>query len=112
MDYAKAFRIIRAAFGLSQAELAQVVRIGPSQISLIEAGKRQPSHRVIRDMAETLRIPPSLVTLLASEPRDLETSESQPVEALAVSLLKLLVNASSEDLQAKLPFRVAKEPSE
>jgi transcriptional regulator with XRE-family HTH domain len=104
MNYAKAFRVVRAAFGLSQTELSRLLHVGPSQVSLIEAGKRQPSHKVIDELAETLRIPVSLVTLLASEPKDLENNKDQPVEALALSLLRLLVSASDERLQQILPF--------
>jgi transcriptional regulator with XRE-family HTH domain len=104
MNYAKAFRVVRAAFGLSQTELSRLLRVGPSQISLIESGKRKPSHKVISGLAEALRIPVSLVTLLASEPKDLESYSDQPVEALALSLLRLLVSASDERLQQLLPF--------
>ena len=112
MDYSKAFRIVRAAFGLSQAELSRLLHIGPSQISLIEAGKRQPSHKVIRDLAKSLGIPVSLITLLASQPRDIEITGDQNLEALALSLLKLLVNASNESLQPILPFSDSKGSSQ
>lgn len=98
MNYSKAFRIIRAAFGLSQAELSDLLNVGPSQISLIEAGRRQPSHKVIRELGEALRIPISLITVLASEPKDLEDQGGAPLEALALSLLKLLVSASEEKI--------------
>jgi transcriptional regulator with XRE-family HTH domain len=97
MNYSKAFRVVRAAFGLSQAEIAKLLGIGSSQISLIESGKRQPSHKVIRSLTEALHIPPPLVTLLASEPKDLDAHrQQQPLDVLAVSLLKLLINASDE----------------
>jgi transcriptional regulator with XRE-family HTH domain len=102
MDYSKAFRIIRAAFGLSQAELSGLLDIGPSQVSLIESGKRQPSHKVIRELADKLEIPVSLISLLASEPRDLEVEERRPLEVLGMSLLKLLVSASGEKFQSKV----------
>jgi len=99
MDYSKAFRIVRAAFGLSQAEFARLAKIGPSQMSLIESGKRQPSHKVIKELAEALQLPVPLLSLLAADPKDLETPEGQSLEPLAMSLLKLLVRASSERVQ-------------
>jgi len=104
MNYSKAFRIVRAAFGLSQAEFASLINIGPSQISLIESGKRQPSHKTIRDLSDALHIPASLITLLASDSKNLGTHGDKPLEALAISLLKLLVSASDEDLQTKVSF--------
>jgi XRE family transcriptional regulator, fatty acid utilization regulator len=65
-DYAKAFRIIRAAFGLKQSELAARMPITASQLSLIEAGKRQPSLRVVNGLANAVGVPAALISLLAS----------------------------------------------
>jgi transcriptional regulator with XRE-family HTH domain len=112
MNYGKAFRIIRAAFAMQQAELSRRLDIGASHISLIEAGRRQPSQAVVEKLATALSIPKSLITLLASEPEDLkEMEEIQNIEVLAQSLLKLLVNASDETNQPQLPFAAkTKEP--
>jgi transcriptional regulator with XRE-family HTH domain len=105
MNYGKAFRIIRASFGLGQADLSKLLKIGQSQISLIEAGKRQPSHGVINDLSDALRIPQPLIILLASEPKDIDM-HGKEVEALAHSLLKLLVSASESAIQRPLQFDV------
>lgn len=104
MNYGKAFRIIRATFGLNQAEFSGLLKIGQSHVSLIEAGKRQPSLEVIDSLADALRIPRPLITLLASEPKDLDLQEREHVEALAKSLLRLLVSASDEPVQRALPL--------
>ena len=47
MNYGKAIKIVRTAHGLTQAELTERLSIGPSHLSLIEAGRRQPSLRVL-----------------------------------------------------------------
>lgn len=104
MNYGKAFRIVRATFGLNQAEFSRLLGIGQSHVSLIEAGRRQPSRELIDGLADSLRIPRSLITLLASEPKDLELQEKEHVEALARSLLRLLVSASDEPVQQALPL--------
>jgi len=104
MDYGRAFRIIRAAFGLRQAELSELLQIGPSQLSMIESGKRQPSLAAIDDLAKALRIPRPLISLLASEPEDLEEQNGRDLESLARSLLTLLVSASKTAPQPTLPF--------
>ena len=110
MDYSKAFRIIRAAFGLRQLELARRLSIGPSQLSLIESGKRQPSLKTIEDLARALRIPNALVVLLASEPGELENQGDLDLTDLSRALLRLLVWADNEpSSQGPLPFRRAKE---
>jgi transcriptional regulator with XRE-family HTH domain len=107
MDYGKAFRVIRAAFGLRQAEMAEFLQISPSLISLIESGKRQASTDIIDSLADALRIPISLIKVLAYEPQDLEGSSNENFEALAHSLLRLLAHASTEKpepSQTRLPF--------
>jgi transcriptional regulator with XRE-family HTH domain len=105
MNYGKAFRIIRAAFAMQQAEFSRRLDIGTSHISLIEAGRRQPSQAVIDKLATAINIPKSLITLLAAEPGDLkEMEETYKIEELAQSLLRLLVSASDETNQQKLPF--------
>ena len=108
MDYSKAFRVIRAAFGLRQLELARRLSIGPSQLSLIEAGKRQPSLKTVEDLARAFRIPKALVVLLASEPSELE--DDLDVTDLSRALLRLLVWADKErQSQGPLPFQRADE---
>src|SRR5687768_14713292 len=99
-NYAKAFRIIRAAFGLKQSELAAKMPITASQLSLIEAGKRQPSLRVVNGLAEAVGVPAALVSLLASAPSDVESKSNEDVSDLARALLRLLVTAKEEPQQA------------
>jgi transcriptional regulator with XRE-family HTH domain len=105
MNYGKAFRIIRAAFGLSQSQFSSLLKIGQSQVSLIESGKRQPSKGTIDSLANSLQIPQDLIHLLASEPSELQGHDFSSTEELARSLLHLLVSASEDTiLQPLLPF--------
>jgi transcriptional regulator with XRE-family HTH domain len=99
-NYAKAFRIIRAAFGLKQSELAEKMPITASQLSLIEAGKRQPSLRVVNALAAAVGVPVALISLLASAPNDVAAKADQDVSDLARALLRLLVAANDEPQQA------------
>jgi transcriptional regulator with XRE-family HTH domain len=95
-NYGKAFRIIRAAFGLRQSELAERMPISASQLSLIEAGKRQPSLRVVNALAGAVGVPAALVSLLASTEGDVESKTDQEISDLARALLRLLVSAKEE----------------
>ena len=95
-NYAKAFRIVRAAFGLKQAELAERLPITASQLSLIEAGKRQPSLKVVDGFARAVGVPSALITLLASTPDDVSANSDESVTDLARALLRLLVSAKEE----------------
>lgn len=103
-NYAKAFRVIRAAFGLRQSELADRMPISASQLSLIEAGKRQPSVKVVNALARAVGVPAALVTLLASTAQEVEDRPADDISDLARALLKLLVSAK-EGPQQSLTFK-------
>ena len=95
-NYAKAFRVIRAAFGLRQSELAARMPVTASQLSLIEAGKRQPSVKVVDGLATAVGIPSALITLLASTSEEMKTSQELDISDLAKTLLRTLVAATEE----------------
>jgi XRE family transcriptional regulator, fatty acid utilization regulator len=95
-DYAKAFRIIRAAFGLRQSEVAARMPITASQLSLIEAGKRQPSVRVVKALADAVGVPTALISLLASTPDEVERESDDHIADLSRTLLRLLVSAKHD----------------
>jgi transcriptional regulator with XRE-family HTH domain len=99
-DFAKAFRVIRAAYGLQQADLANRIEISASQLSLIEKGKRQPSWNVVRRLGLAVGVPTSLITLLASAPDEIADED---IAELSQALLRVLVKASS-DRQHLLPL--------
>ena len=103
-DYAKAFRIIRAAFGLRQSELAERMPISASQLSLIEAGKRQPSVRVVNALAAAVGVPSALISLLASGESAVESKQNEDISDLARALLRVLIGAKSAS-QGSLNFR-------
>jgi transcriptional regulator with XRE-family HTH domain len=103
-DYAKAFRIIRAAFGLQQSELAARMGVSASQLSLIEAGKRQPSLRIVNALAKAVGVPSALISLLASTSDEVASTASEEITDLARALLRLLV-AAKPDPQRSLHFQ-------
>ncbi|ODS55135.1 MAG: hypothetical protein ABS36_10335 [Acidobacteria bacterium SCN 69-37] len=106
MDYGRAIRVVRTAYGMSQAELADRLSIGASQLSLIESKKRNPSLDVLHEVAAVLQVPVHLLTLLASEPQDLQDPGSSPqVAEMATALLRVLTSGRpSEPHQATLPI--------
>jgi XRE family transcriptional regulator, regulator of sulfur utilization len=110
MNYGKAVKIVRTAHGLTQSELAERLSVGASHLSLIEAGKRQPSLRVLDEIAEALDVPPHLLTLLASDPEEIENhADPQQIAELARSLLALLVSSGEQPmLPMKTRFKARK----
>lgn len=95
MNHAKAFRILRAASGLTQGELARLINIGPSQLSLIEAGKRQPSLKTIDSISQALSVPHPLISLLATDSADMNDLNGD-ISVLSTLLLKLLLSVEDD----------------
>lgn len=93
MNYARAIRIVRAATGLSQKDLAKRAKIDPSYVSLLEAGERLPGPRAMRRIATALKVPMPVITLLASEKSDLRGIDEEQAAVLGRYLLDILAHA-------------------
>jgi transcriptional regulator with XRE-family HTH domain len=91
-----AIRRLRDTAGLSQRELARRVGVGYTYLSHIEADRREPTIRVLRQIAASLNFPPSVllsIVLLVDLPE-----KDQPVyETLLEQLLLIAELASGED---------------
>lgn len=105
MNYGRAIRIARTAYGLTQGEFAGRLSVGASHLSLIESGKRQPSLRVLNEISTALEVPLHLLTLLASAPSEFEDPQNAAqVADVAKRLLRLLASAGE---QPSLPIKQA-----
>ena len=58
-------KALRASAGLSQRELAELVGLSPSMLSLVESGRREPTVRMLRDISHALEIPPAALFVVA-----------------------------------------------
>ena len=67
MNIGHAIRTVRQKRMYKQKDLAAKLGISPSFLSQIEQGKREPSSRLIEQVAEKLDIPVQLIVLLATE---------------------------------------------
>ena len=56
-----ALKMIRVFHDLSQRELAERLEIGPSYLSEIEAGKKQPTLALLEKYAQEFKIPVSSI---------------------------------------------------
>lgn len=72
MDYGKAIRLVRAARGLSQKELAARLDVDGSLVSYLESGERRPSADTQERLARALNMPLYLLILLGSSEDELE----------------------------------------
>ncbi len=95
MNYGKAIRTIRAAKNLDQKELARRSKLNASYISLLEANRRVPSAASLQALAKALMVPIYLITLLASERRDLHGISEAEAGKLGSQLLAVILEENS-----------------
>ena len=73
--------ILRKERGLSQSDLAQLLKISPSAVGMYEQGRREPSAQLLVDMAQIFGV--STDYLLTGQARTQE--ESETLEQLLLS---------------------------
>ncbi len=89
MTIGERLRAFRRVAGLSQEELAEVVKLSPESLSNIERGRQTPSIDTVRRLAVALaRNPLDLVPELSFEP-ELEPGRAE-LEAEAAACLRAL----------------------
>ena len=93
MNYSKAIRTIRASQGLSQENLAGLTGLNPSYISRIENSERQPTIESLEIISEKLNVPFYLLTLLASEKKDIGKLPLKETRKAADQLFNILLSA-------------------
>lgn len=92
MNYGRAVRIARALAELEQKGLAKRAGLDASHISLIEQGKRNPTVATLEKIALALDMPYHILTLLASESKDLKNVSTREISELAERLARILLN--------------------
>jgi transcriptional regulator with XRE-family HTH domain len=97
MNYSKAVRVARSLADISQGELADRAQIDRSYLSLIESGKRQASVETIEKIAAALDMPFHLLSLLASEEKDIQKANPSQIANLSLALTNLLLQAPADD---------------
>ena len=95
MKYGYAIKMLRVAREMPQAELAEAVGVTKSHISLVEAGKRQPSIGLCERICQELGLPMSLLMTIAGGPSRLSAETSENLAALGLQLLGLLSGAEA-----------------
>lgn len=92
MNYGRAIRTLRAARELSQKELAALVAVSPSYISLVESGARIPGPATMASISKAMKVPAFLLSFLASDAEDLRGIGVHDAQELASHLLNVLTS--------------------
>ena len=99
MEYGRAIRVVRSAHGLSQRQLADRTGSSWSHLSFIESGKRNPSLKLLEEIAESLAVPMHVLTFLASDVGDVDDpAHAQYSAGVAKALLRVLMSAGRPTL--------------
>lgn len=91
MNHSKALMVIRAAKGLQQKELADLLGVTSSYISRVESGERPMSTKMIDTLVEKTSIPRELILLLGQDSKSLKAEDSRTVDKLSSELLRIIV---------------------
>lgn len=101
MNYGKAIKIIRSAKGINQKQLAGLTNLDPSYISLIESNQRKPTLKTLERISKELSVPVPLLTLLASNGKQLKDFNGKFIEKIGAELLNILVTSQDSTENAK-----------
>lgn len=90
MNYPRALKVLRGVRCITRAELAVLLGLHESYISLIESGKRAFTDEFRTAVCRRLKIPSELFDLLAADKQDLKHIEVDSAEAIGRLLLELI----------------------
>lgn len=91
MKIGKVIRMLRARRGLTLAALSELAGISHSYLSLLEAGKRQPTLETLDRLATALSVPTAGLIVLATPKSKLDTVAPASGAAKLYEALMLLL---------------------
>lgn len=97
MNLGKAIRICRKKKGLTQAELASLSNISVSHLCLLEKDKRDPSLSAVTAISDALKIPISVLVLLASKHEDINELSENQIEELSRNIMGIIDEANKQE---------------
>ena len=97
MNLGKAIRMCRMKRGFKQAELAKLANISVSHLCLLEKDKRDPSLSVVDSISNALKIPVSVIVLLASHHEDIKELKENQIEDLSRSIMGIIDSVSRQE---------------
>jgi transcriptional regulator with XRE-family HTH domain len=96
MNLGDAIKIIRTARKIKQIELAESLGVSANYISLIEAGKKTPSIKFLRQIAFKLKVPAGLFLLWSeTETQSLRSSQLSKLRELLINIQEIYLQDES-----------------
>lgn len=97
MNLGKAIRMCRKKRGLTQAKLATLSEISVSHLCLLEKDKRDPSLSVVNSISDALKVPVSVLVLLASQHKEIKELSENQIEELSRNIMGILDGADRQE---------------
>ena len=95
MNLGKAIKLCRTQKNMKQSELADMVQISVSYLSLLEQGKRDPNFSIVQKIASALNVPVSILTFLGADKSELTDISPELAEKLSYTALQLIGASTS-----------------
>lgn len=86
MDLGRAIKVIRTASGIRQKEIAGKIGVTANYVSMVEAGKRQPSVAFLKQIARVIGVPVGLFFLWAEDQGDASPKSHPQLRTLLTEL--------------------------
>lgn len=97
MNLGKAIRLCREKRGFTQAKLAYLASISVSHLCLLEKDKRDPSLSAVSAISGALKIPVSVLVLLASQYDEIKELSEYQIEELSRSIMEIIDGAGKQE---------------
>lgn len=103
MTLGSAIKLIRTANSVKQRDLAKKVNVTANYLSLVEAGKREPSISFLKMLAKELKVPISMFFLWQEPPSSISLQDEQLKELrdLIVHMQAISVSGQKKDRHVK-----------
>lgn len=86
MELGRAIKVMRTASGIKQKDIASKTGVTANYLSLVEAGKREPSISFLRQLAKALGVPVGLFFLWEEGASEGSPKNNPQVRALLTEL--------------------------
>ncbi len=97
MNLGNTIKICRQKRGYTQAELAGRAKISVSHLCLLEKNKRDPSLSAVNSISAALKIPISVLVLLASQHIEIKELTEKQIEELSRSIMGIMDDATRQE---------------
>lgn len=98
MNLGSAIKLIRTARKARQGDLAVAIGVSQNYLSMVEAGKRDPSLAVLRKIAEELDVPAGLFFLWSEGAgKKLRKSQLKQLRELLIRIQAIFLEVEAED---------------